>query len=353
MHDFELSMLPWNLVFGAGAVGTLPTRMDHMSLCRALVLSTPEQATQAKRIASLLGNRAAGSFSEARMHVPVDVANAARERARALECDCCVSIGGGSTTGLGKALALDPGIPLIAIPTTYAGSEMTNIWGITDGGRKHTGRDLKVLPSLTIYDAELTLDLPLSMTGVSAMNALAQATVNAYDPRPSPLVRTMALEAISTLSKALPDVMSQPHDIDAREQLLYGASLAAAALGTGVTSLHHKLCHTLGGTFNTPHAETHTIMLPYTTAYNAPAVPQLMAPVATALGSDSAAAGIFNLAAGLGLPTSLDHIGIGAGDLDHIASIVLEQPPQNPRAVTKTAIMALLEQALAGTRPAG
>ena len=352
MNSFELNMLPWHLVFGAGTIAQLPDQMADLSLSRALVISTPEQAAQADHVSALLGTRAAGKFTEARMHVPIETATTARELARDLECDCSVSIGGGSTTGLGKALALDPGIPLIAIPTTYAGSEMTNIWGITDDGRKQTGRDLRVLPRLTIYDAELSRELPLSITGPSAMNAMAQATVNAYDPRVSPLVRTMALEAIGTIAQALPVVMAKSDDIVAREKLLYGASLAAAALGTGVTSLHHKLCHTLGGTFNTPHAETHTIMLPYSTAYSSAAVPELMAEIASKLGSKSAAGGIYDLAAGLGLPHSLPAIGIKEGDLDRIAGIVMEQVPDNPESVTRDKLMQLLNDALAGKRPA-
>lgn len=351
MKEFRLQTLPWNVIFGAGKLAALPQELTALGLERALVLSTPEQAADAERIAALLGDACAATFTGARMHVPADVAAAAANKARECGADCSVSIGGGSTTGLGKALALDPGIPLVAVPTTYAGSEMTNIWGMTDGGRKRTGRDLRVLPRLTIYDAELTLDLPPAIAGPSGMNALAQATINAKDPRTNPVIASMALEAIRAIAAALPIVMQSPRDLDARGELLYGASLAGAALGAGVTSLHHRLCHTLGGSFDTPHAETHTILLPYSVAYAAPAVPVLMERIARALGADDAARGIHALSTSLGLPTSLRDIGIGQGDLERIADIATETEVVNPRPVTREGVLDLLHQAWEGKPP--
>jgi maleylacetate reductase len=351
MREFELKMLPWNVVFGAGTLASLPARMDGLGLSRALVLSTPEQADDAERIAKLLGARAAGTFTQARMHVPVATAASAAEQAANFGCDCSVSVGGGSTTGLGKALALNAGLPLIAIPTTYAGSEMTNIWGMTEDGRKRTGRDLKVLPVLTIYDAELTLGLPPAIAGPSAMNALAQATINAKDPRTNPVILTLALAAIEAIAKGLPRIMADPSDLAAREQVLYGASLAGASLGAGVTSLHHRLCHTLGGSFDTPHAQTHTILLPYSVAYAAPAVPELMQGIAHALGAEDAAGGIYDLSASMGLPTSLADIGIAPDDLERIADIATETEVSNPRPVTRDGVLELLHQALNGQRP--
>ena len=351
MRQFELTMLPWNVVFGAGTLASLPQRMDALGLRRALVLSTPEQAGDAQRISTLLGARAAGLFTEARMHVPAATAAAAVAAASHAKADCTVSIGGGSTTGLGKAIALQAGLPLIAIPTTYAGSEMTNIWGMTRDGRKQTGRDNAVLPRLTLYDAELTLGLPPAIAGPSGMNALAQATINAKDPRTNPVILSMALEAIGAIASGLPTVMAQPDNIEAREQVLFGASLAGASLGAGVTSLHHRLCHTLGGSYNTPHAETHTILLPYSVAYAAPAVPELMARIAAALGADDAAQGIYDLSASMGLPTALSAIGIKESDLERIADLATETDIANPRPVTREGVLELLGHAWAGERP--
>ena len=346
MKQFRLQTLPWNVVFSAGKLQSLPAELESLGFERALVLSTPEQATDADRIASLLGDKSAGVFTEAKMHVPVEVAARAEQAARECKADCSVSIGGGSTTGLGKALAINPGIPLVAIPTTYAGSEMTCIWAMTEAGRKKTRRDLEVLPKLTIYDAELTLGLPPAITGPSGMNALAQATINAKDRRTNPVMMSMALEAIRAISGALPTVFVEPDNLDAREHLLYGA-----ALGSGVTTLHHRLCHTLGGSFDTPHAETHTVLLPYSVAYAAPAVPDLMAQIAEALDTDDAAQGIYDLSSGMGLPISLKDIGIATSDLGKIADIALESEVINPQPVTRDGIMGLLEQAIEGDRP--
>lgn len=351
MQQFELKMLPWNLVFGAGCIESLPEYLADFGFARAVVLATPEQRTDAEQIAARIGARAAGIFAEARMHVPIETAEAARAYASEVKADCSISIGGGSTTGLGKALALAPGLPQIAIPTTYAGSEMTNIWGMTQDGRKQTGRDLKVLPVLTLYDAKVTINLPTAMSGVSAMNAMAQAVINAKDPRTSPVIRIMALEAISALASGLPGVMANPQDLAAREQLLYGASLAGAALGAGVTSLHHRLCHTLGGSFNTPHAETHTILLPYSVAYAAPAVPAQMEKIAAALGVDNAAAGLHDLGHKHGLPSSLEAIGIKAADLPRIAELATETAVENPRPVTTAGVLKLLQAAHSGAAP--
>ena len=351
MREFRLQTLPWNVIFGAGKLASLPAELETLGLARALVLSTPEQQRDAKRIADLLGDRAVGTFSEARMHVPVEVAAKAEQAARDCGADCSVSIGGGSTTGLGKALAVNPGIPLVAIPTTYAGSEMTPIWALTEGGRKVTRRDLRVLPKLTIYDAELTLGLPPAIAGPSGMNALAQATINAKDRRTNPVMMSIALEAIHAIATGLPTVVTEPDNLDAREQLLYGAALAGAALGAGVTSLHHRLCHTLGGGFDTPHAETHAILLPYSVAYAAPANPNLMAPIAAVLGTGDAAQGIYDLSAGLGLPTSLRDIGIEEHDLEKIAAIATETPVENPTLVTRAGVLELLQNAYRGSRP--
>lgn len=351
MQHFELKMLPWNVVFGAGCLASLPSRMDQLGLKRALVLSSPEQVSDAANVAEIIGSRAVGRFTEAKMHVPIATAEAAKELALAHHSDCTISVGGGSTTGLGKALALKAKLPLIAIPTTYAGSEMTSIWGITEDGRKQTGRDLKVLPVLTLYDAELSLGLPPKVAGPSGMNALAQAIINAKDPRSNPVILTLALQAVSAISNALPMVMAEPSNLGAREQLLYGAALAGASLGAGVTSLHHRLCHTLGGTYNTPHAETHAILLPYSVAYAAPAVPELMRGIADALHCDEAANGIYQLAKGIGLATSLSSIGITAAELPRIAELATEAAIVNPRPVTRAGVLALLNQALAGDAP--
>ena len=218
-------------------------------------------------------------------------AREARDEAQRLGADCAVAIGGGSTTGLGKAIALDSGLPILAIPTTYAGSEMTPIYGLTEGGVKKTGRDARVLPRTVIYDPELTLTLPLAMTVTSAMNAIAHAAEGLYAHDGNPIIALMAEEGIRACAAALPRLAADPRDLDARGDALYGAWLCGTVLGAVAMGLHHKLCHTLGGSFNLPHAEVHTVILPHALAYNAAQAPEAMARIARALGTRRRGAG--------------------------------------------------------------
>jgi alcohol dehydrogenase class IV len=349
--DFTYKALPWNIVFGPGALARLPGELDKLKLSRALVLCTPEQTNGAQAICELLDGRAAGVFDQAVMHVPAGTVEDAMAEVNRLEIDCTVSFGGGSTTGLGKALALKLGLPNIAIPTTYAGSEMTNIWGITENDRKVTGRDDRVVPDLVIYDPELTLSLPASLAGPSGLNALAQAVVNVGSNDANPIVTAMALEAIKALARSLPEVVSNPDNLEARAEAMYGACLAGGAIATGSTSLHHRLCHTFGGTFNTPHAETHTILLPHSVAYNAAATPSGTRRIAEALGVDDAARGIFDLARKVGAPVALKDIGVLHPDLDRAAAIATETPVNNPEPVTRERVRQLLEDAWQGKPP--
>jgi alcohol dehydrogenase class IV len=286
------------------------------------------------------------------MHVPVEVARAAREEAERAGADGCVAVGGGSTTGLAKAIALASPLPILAIPTTYAGSEMTPIWGLTEGGVKRTGRDLRVLPRTVIYDPELTLTLPAALSATSGMNAIAHCVEALYSKDANPVISLMSEEGIRALAASLPAIVRQSADLEARSQALYGAWLAGCALGAVGMALHHKLCHTLGGAFNLPHAETHTVILPHAAAYNAPAAPEAMSRVARALGRDAAPQGLYDLAASLGAPSSLRELGMPEEGLDRAADLAVENPYYNPRPVTRGGIRALLENAFHGGPPA-
>ena len=351
MINFQYKALPWNIIFGAGALSRLPEELGKLGYSRALVLSTPNQVGDGQSIVNLLGDKAVGLFDQAMMHVPVETVAQATAEVKRLEADCSVSIGGGSTTGLGKALAFNLGLPNIAIPTSYAGSEMTNIWGITENNRKITSRDNVVVPALTIYDPKLTLTMPAAFAGASGLNAMAQAVANLVSKDPNPIVSVMAQEAIRALSHSLPIVISDPDNMEARTEAMYGACLAGGALGTGTTGLHHRLCHTFGGTFNTPHAETHTILLPHSVAYNAAATPAGAGKIADAMGVDDAATGIFELAKTIGVPTALKDIGVKRTDLDEAAAVATETPVNNPEPVTKERVRALLENAYHGRAP--
>ena len=376
MAPFTYTSQASRVVFGAGALQHLTREIDLLGARRALVLSTPEQADAARRVVELLGERAAGIYPQAKMHVPIETARAARDEARRLGADCAVAIGGGSTIGLGKAIALeasaDAPFPILAIPTTYAGSEMTSIYGLTEGGVKKTGRDLRVLPKTVIYDPELTLTLPLDMTVTSAMNAIAHAAEGLYAHDGNPILALMAEEGIRAAAAALPRLAANPLDLAARSDAQYAAWLCGSVLGQVSMGLHHKLCHTLGGTFNLPHAEVHTVILPHALAYNADAAPEAMRRIVRALGSHdtrrsdregaaampshttgiaSAAAGVFDLARTHGAPTALRDIGMPGDGLDRAVDLAVQTPYPNPRPLERAAVRELLQHAYDGTRP--
>ena len=351
MRSFAYTQLPGRVVFGVGALAELPREIERLGAKRALVLATPEQQAQAEDVARRLGDRCAGVFPRAVMHVPIETAREARAEARRVGADCAVAIGGGSTTGLGKAIALESSLPILAIPTTYAGSEMTPIYGITEGGQKKTGRDPRVLPKTVIYDPALTVGLPVGLSATSGMNAIAHAVEGLYAQDSNPVMSLMAEEGIRALAQGLPRVADKPEDLDARADCLYGAWLCGAVLGAVGMALHHKLCHVLGGTWNLPHAETHTVVLPHAAAYNAPAVPEAMRRVARALTAPDAAQGLYDLAQSLGAPLALEAIGMPAGELDRAAELATTSPYWNPRAIERAAIRRLLDDAWFGRRP--
>ena len=352
MKSFVYTGLPARVVFGAGTLEHLEREIEMLGSSRALVLCTPQQRDQAQVVADRLKTRCVGIFDRAVMHVPIETAREAREQARALKADCAVAVGGGSTTGLGKAIALESSLPILAIPTTYAGSEMTPIYGLTEGGMKKTGRDARVLPRTVIYDVNLTLSLPPALSATSGMNAIAHAVEALYAQDANPIMSLLAQEGIRALSSGLPGVVKNPQDIEARSQCLYGAWLCGAVLGSVGMALHHKLCHTLGGTFNLPHAETHTVVLPHAVAYNRAAAPDAMRAAARAIGADDAAQGLYALARSLGAPLALKDIGMREADLDRAAQLATESPYYNPRPVEYGAIRQLLDDAYHGRAPA-
>jgi alcohol dehydrogenase class IV len=351
MNGFVFEAHLPRVVFGEGALAQLPQEVERLGARRALVLSTPEQADAARRVAELLGDRSAGVFAHAVMHVPVEVAREARDEARRLGADCAVAIGGGSTTGLGKAIALDSGLPVLAIPTTYAGSEMTPIYGLTDGGVKKTGRDPRVLPKTVIYDPQLTLSPTGRLSVTSGINAIAHAAEGLYAHDGNPIVALMAEEGIRALATALPALHAAPQSLPARAQALHGAWLCGAVLGHVAMGLHHKLCHTLGGSFDLPHADVHTVVLPHALAYNAGHAREAMARIARALGAGEPAVALQELARRLGAPTSLRVIGMPADGLDRAADLAVSAPYPNPRPLERTALRALLQRAFEGAEP--
>ncbi|MFG1287838.1 maleylacetate reductase [Xanthobacter versatilis] len=351
ISTFTYEALPVRVVFGRGALSTLKAEAERLGLARALVLTTPQQEAEGRRIGALLGDAFAGLFTGATMHTPTEVTERALAELHATGAEGVVAIGGGSTIGLGKALALRTGVKQICIPTTYAGSEMTPILGETRDGLKTTIRSLEVLPEVAIYDVDLTVTLPPMLCATSGVNAIAHAVEALYARDRNPIVSLMAEEGIRNLASALPLLVHEPLNLDARNRAFYGAWLCGCCLGAVGMALHHKLCHTLGGSFNLPHAETHTVVLPHAVAYNAEAAPEAMAAIKRALGASDAARGLFDLVRALGVPQALADIGMPADGIERAADIAVESPYWNPRPIVRDAIRDLIAHAYAGERP--
>lgn len=348
--SFSLTLNPARIVFGRGTIAQLPAELARLGGRRALVLSTPSQKNHAEAIAARLGDAAAGVFAGAVMHTPVGVTAQALRAFADVGADCVVAYGGGSTIGLGKAIAWRNDVPQIVIATTYAGSEVTPILGETENGLKATRRDARILPETVIYDPDLTLRLPVTISVSSGLNAMAHAIEGLYAQDRNPITALQAVEGVRALRQALPRIVEVPDDPEARSLALYGSWLCGTVLGTVGMALHHKLCHALGGSFDLPHAETHAVLLPHTAAYNAAAAADLLRPAADLFGG-SIGSGLYDFAAALGAPRALRDLGLDQGDLDRAADIAVQNPYWNPRPVERDAVRRLLGQAWEGTRP--
>ncbi|WP_326836979.1 maleylacetate reductase and hydroxyquinol 1,2-dioxygenase domain-containing protein [Amycolatopsis rhabdoformis] len=349
---FSYTANPARVVFDGGTVAALPNEVRRLGAKAVLLLGSPALKEPADRVAEALGSLLAARFDDAAEHTPVEVTERALEVVARHGVDCVLALGGGSTTGLAKALALRTDLPQIIAPTTYAGSEMTPVLGETAEGHKSTQTTPKVLPEVVVYDVDLTLGLPVEISLTSGVNALAHAVEALYSPDANPIVDRFALDAIRLLAAALPGLVADPHDVAARSDALQAAWLAGLCLGSVGMGLHHKLCHTLGGSFGLPHAQTHTVVLPYAMAYNASGAPEAMRRIAEALGAPDAATGVYDLIAGLPVPHSLAELGLAGSDVAKAAEIASAKPYPNPRELTRDGIESLLRQAYAGTRPA-
>jgi alcohol dehydrogenase class IV len=350
MEAFEYTANPSRVVFGNGTIAKLPDILSELKLSRPLLLSTPQQIGQADGVKGLLRGEVAGVFSEATMHTPLEVTERAVEFARSSNADSVVSIGGGSTIGLGKAISVRTGLHHIAIPTTYAGSEVTLILGETSGGLKTTRSDPKILPGTVIYDVDLTLTLPVGLSATSGVNAIAHAVEALYAKNTNPIINMFAQEGVKSLAASLPEIINEPSSPAARSTALYGAWLCGVCLGNVGMSLHHKLCHTLGGSFGLPHAETHTIVLPHALSYNAPKVPRAMEKLAEVLpGSNGdAVMGLNALLDKLNVKRGLKDFGMKESDIDKAADIAVSKPYWNPREIEREAVRELIRRAWAG-----
>jgi maleylacetate reductase len=350
-HAFTYNALPSRVLFGVNKLDRLSEELSRLGAGRALVVCTAQRRAEGEAIVSRLGREAAGLFAGAQMHVPIEVAREARTYARRIGADCIIAIGGGSTIGLGKAIALESESSVLAIPTTYAGSEMTPIYGITEVGLKKTGVDPRVLPKTVIYDPLLTLGLPIAISVCSGINAIAHAAEGLYSRDANPVTTLMAEDGIRALVDSLPIIYRDAGNITARTQALYGAWLCGSVLGQCGMSLHHKLCHTLGGSFGLPHAETHSVVLPHVLAYNYQHSLPAMQRMSRAMRGEAPHSFLHTFAAANGGPASLRQLGFQEANIERVADIALANPYWSPRPPERAAIVRLLRRAFEGLPP--
>ena len=349
--EYHLEETGVRVRFGVGVLKETAAEIDRLGCQRALILSTPQQSDTALSLAEEIGGHSAGVFTRATMHTPTNVSEEAVVHAKAVEADCVVSIGGGSTIGLGKAIALRTDLPQIVIPTTYAGSEATPILGQTEDGVKTTLVDDKVLPEVILYDASLVRTLPVEMTVTSALNAMAHAAEALYAQNRTPESTAKAKDGLQAFVQGLPVVLKDPSDLNARQQTLFGAWLCGTVLGRVGMALDHKLCHTLGGSLNLPHADTHAIILPHAMAFNERTAARELAPIAEMLKASSAGQGLYHFARRLNAPLALRDLGVTDASLDHVSELAVKNPYWNPQPVTQEDVRAMLQAAWAGDPP--
>ncbi|MDN3399424.1 maleylacetate reductase [Psychrobacter sp. APC 3426] len=354
MQDFHYNALPIDVYFGVGRSSQVKDIFLEQGYRRVLVITTSGHEEIGKELSDKLGNISRGVYPHAVMHVPVEVADKAVKFVRDSSIDCCLALGGGSTIGLAKAIALKTHLPIVAIPTTYAGSEMTSIYGITDNHRKTIGKDVNVLPKIVIYDPELYLTLPAQISACSGMNAMAHAIESLYAKDKNPIVSMMAIESIKAIKSSLPIIIRDLKNIPARQQVAYGAWLAGVCLGSVGMAIHHKICHVLGGTFNLPHAEAHAITLAYSVHYNRNADIRAMDKLAEALdvrSREEIGLAIYRLNRSLGIRMALKEIGLPEEGPDKVARIVCDSPYYNPRDYNYEELKGLLGKAYEGVPP--
>jgi maleylacetate reductase len=349
---FVYEPLPGRIVLARGALARVGEEVDRLGATRVLVIGGGTRGAAAlTRVLDHLGSRVVGVVTGAAQHVPADTAAGARDRARELGADSVLSVGGGSATGLGKAVALELHIPLVAIPTTYAGSEMTPVYGITAAGHKQTGRDLWALPRAVIYDPELLAGMPPRLAAASGMNAMAHCVEAFWTASANPVTSLLAEDGIRALASALPRVVADTSDVDAHAQALYGTCLAGSSFAMTGTGIHHRACHVLGGTWGLPHAETHAVLLPHSVALVAPLATEAVDRVAAALGTDDAAGALFDLDVALGVPTALADLGMPEDALHEAVRAVLDASASDPLGIDEEAVTTMLRNAYAGRRP--
>jgi len=350
--SFETVFPACTVIFGAGASGRAGAEAAALGAHRVLFVCSPSLSAtrQAVFIRASLGDRLVAELNDVRAHVPSDLVDTSMQQAETHTIDLVVAVGGGSAIGLGKAVCYRTGVPQIAVPTTYAGSEMTPVLGITDvaEGKKRTVTDPRIMPRVLLYDPEATVALPPATTASTGINALAHAVEAVYSPTAAPFVAPVALEAATTIGSALPRCVRDGRDLDARTDMLQAALLAGFALAHAGMGVHHGLCHSLGGRFGIPHGIANAIVLPHAMRYNADAVAPESARLAGVLGAASAPDAVFDLIASVGLPQRLREVGLGQDDLAVVAEDAMgsRAVAGNPKPIrTPDQLLEILESA--------
>jgi maleylacetate reductase len=343
ISSFTHDVPPQRVIFASGAVARIGEEAERLGLARALVVATPGSGARlGKTVVDVLGPRAAALHAQAVIHVPKAVAEAGLAAARSAHADGLIAVGGGSAIGLAKIIARDTALPIIAVPTTYSGSETTTIFGISDGTRKVTGRDVKVLPRTIIYDPDLTLGLPPAVSAASGMNAMAHCVESCWADGRTPVTQALASEAMRRFAKNLPAVVADGADRNARGECLIAAWLSGSVLSVS-NGLQHKLAHVLGG-LGLPHAEAHAVILPHVTRFNLAAAPEARARLADALGGDPAEA-IAAMLRGFPISRRLRDIGFDSGKIDFVAGEIAAQSIKSPRPVSAADVRDMLAAA--------
>jgi alcohol dehydrogenase class IV len=348
--SFDYDALPGRVVFGSGRRRELADEVRRLGASRVLLIADPHDQERLHEFREILGELCVATYTDVVQHVPRAKASVAVSLAREFRVDATVSVGGGSATGFSKTVALELATPQLCVPTTYAGSELTPIWGMSEGGEKRTGRDLRVLPATVIYDPELTIGLPVEIAGPSAMNALAHATEGLYAKGTNPVTAIVGLEAVRVLSVHLPLMCAAPNDLAERAHVLYGAYLAGATLAVAGTDLHHRTNHVLGGLFNLDHGQMNAVVLPYALAFNKPAITDAYARMSEVLGGDAASA-VYDLARRINAPKSLAEIGMPADGIDRAATLIVDVSRQNVRPLNERQARDFLQAAFDGAPP--
>lgn len=380
--EFRYTSFSQQVVFGVGALDQIGKLAEQSNWRRFMLCTTGSmrRGGEIDRIRSSLGEWLVEVYERVLPHVPDYQVEEALERAMAQQVDAVIGIGGGSPIGLAKALSFalqgkqpaartadpfppgDPGVPVIAIPTTYAGSEMTPVYGVThhsDGNsQKVTVADPRVTPRLTIYDPELTLKLDPGMTASTGINALAHCVEAVYSITRNPLSTAAALGGASYIFSALPRCWARGDDLEARTEMLVGSYLAGTALSNVAMGLHHGVCHVLGGTAGVPHGIANAIMLPHVMRFNLDATAPQLAELALAMGiardgrgddglAEDAARRVNGLVAEMRLPQRLREVGVNESDLPKLASLAAQSRTvkNNPKPVDAAQVQELLRLA--------